>query len=390
MSLGDRRKQLIANLYFRMQRIPESPPTQAATCTEIDHLFADNLHSKPFGVHARDIIREIELPTATIIPEEPPPFPPWTLAKIAINQICSFGLEKRKSNYPPAVLKGMFNDHKDTTHRGTYHIYTDGSKSNEGVGVGVYASDFSLSLRLSNLASNYSAEIHAILEALENIDSENHGSITIFTDSLSSIQSIANMYSNNPIIKSIQAYLLQLSQLNKQVQFCWTPAHVGISGNEEADRLAKQGTTSNRTNNEAVAFRDIYPSIKSRIKQAWEARWSRVTGNKLRRIKDTTANWNTNFPNRRKLEVIICRLRIGHTRLTHGHYMERRTSNDCPQCDETPLSVEHVLCECPQYDLARLSHFGCRNPRLESILGRNLPVESLAKFLLDTGTFNDL
>ena len=68
--------------------------------------------------------------------------------------------------------------------------------------------------------------------------------------------------------------------------------------------------------------------------------------NKLRQIKDNVKEWGTSHNKQRKMEVTVARLRIGHSRLTHGHLMEARPQDYCMDCI-VPLSVEHVLVDCP-------------------------------------------
>ena len=48
----------------------------------------------------------------------------------------------------------------------------------------------------------------------------------------------------------------------------------------------------------------------------------------------------------RKLEIVMCRLRIGHTRLTHGYVMNREYEPYCHDCI-VPLTIRHLLVECP-------------------------------------------
>ena len=58
----------------------------------------------------------------------------------------------------------------------------------------------------------------------------------------------------------------------------------------------------------------------------------------------------------RRLEVTLSRLRIGHTRLAHGHLMARETPPVC-RCCQVRLSVFNDLVECPAYSVPRSRFF---------------------------------
>ena len=59
----------------------------------------------------------------------------------------------------------MFLEHHET-HDSNYKIYTEGSKSNEGVGLAVVADDFCEAAELFPFDSIYNAELSAITEAI--------------------------------------------------------------------------------------------------------------------------------------------------------------------------------------------------------------------------------
>ena len=88
------------------------------------------------------------------------------------------------------------------------------------------------------LISTYKAELCGILIALEKVISQGYtDSLTIFTDSLSSVQSIATRHtSTNPGILN-QIYR-RAAELKLRPTVVWVPSHVGIAGNEMADVLA--------------------------------------------------------------------------------------------------------------------------------------------------------
>ena len=62
------------------------------------------------------------------------------------------------------------------------------------------------------------------------------------------------------------------------------------------------------------------------------------------------------------------RIRIGHTRLTHGHLMEGSPAPYCGSCI-VPLTVEHVMAECPDYRPQRQLYFNNAELALAEIIG---------------------
>lgn len=88
----------------------------------------------------------------------------------------------------------------------------------------------------------YTGELMAILLAVQIIKEREIQNVVICSDSYSAIVSIANQKSESrpDLIKEILQNLFELKQSSIKVQFMWIPAHVGIKGNKEADKLAKQ------------------------------------------------------------------------------------------------------------------------------------------------------
>ena len=81
----------------------------------------------------------------------------------------------------------------------------------------------------------------------------------------------------------------------------------------------------------------------------------------------------------RKKEVVMTRLRIGHTHLTHSHLMN--TPNDPPaQCERCGAhqSVAQFMKECGRMRPMREKHFG--NKEIQEILG-NGPKSSIQKVI---------
>ena len=120
---------------------------------------------------------------------------------------------------------------------------------------------------------------------------------------------------------------------------------MGIHGNEKADKLAMRVAVDLRPGRHLVLCKDVFPSIRSSVKNIWQQQWNLVGLNKMKEIKKEIIPWTyTNMS--RRFETALCRLRIGHTRLSHGFLM---TGDQQPFCNDclVPLTVKHVLIECP-------------------------------------------
>ena len=97
----------------------------------------------------------------------------------------------------------------------------------------------SLFIQAGDLSSNYRAELHALKASTEHLIKEDcsQQNIVLLSDSLSALQSLTNGPTDLPT-QQLHNSLPTLSSNNKVV-LQWVPAHVGITGNETADRLAK-------------------------------------------------------------------------------------------------------------------------------------------------------
>ena len=76
----------------------------------------------------------------------------------------------------------------------------------------------------------------------------------------------------------------------------------------------------------------------------------------------------------RQWEVVLARLRIGHTKITHKYLMKQGHAPYCQDCvvASYPVTVGHLLVECPFYADKRRQLFGQGSYRIRDILGRGL------------------
>ena len=128
--------------------------------------------------------------------------------------------------------------------------------------------------------------------------------------------------------------------------FCWLPSHIGISGNEEADKAAKDALSL-----EILPFKvpsnDFKPLIHKFIKTVWQQSWNDPANrnNKLFAIKPGLGEWLPGLRINRREEIILARLRIGHSYITHSYLLKGEEEPQCIPCN-APLTIKHVLVDC--------------------------------------------
>lgn len=178
-----------------------------------------------------------------------------------------FGLDIKYETPAPTKLKKFSSEHFHVDSNDFVHVYTDGSCVNNGrytaaAGYGVYFGEkhsLNQSEPVEGRPTNNSGEIQAAIKAIENAEMYNIKKLKIFTDSQFLINAaclwIKNWKKSGWKLSTGKSVVNQKDfkrldeLLNKEiiVQFCYIPAHQGFHGNEEADKLAKEGASRYRS-----------------------------------------------------------------------------------------------------------------------------------------------
>ena len=137
--------------------------------------------------------------------------------------------------------------------------------------------------------------------------------------------------------------------------FCWLPSHVGIKGNENADKSAKSALNL-PISDFKVPYTDFKSSVLTHIQSSWQSQWDGDHFNKLHSVKPALGEWYPSYRSVRQEEVIITRLRIGHSRLTHSWLLAREDAPECLQCNEL-LTIKHILLDCIDFQPILEKHY---------------------------------
>ncbi|XP_073424259.1 ribonuclease H1-like isoform X2 [Dendrobates tinctorius] len=158
-------------------------------------------------------------------------------------------------NSLPPLLGQSFTQMGDST-----VVYTDGCCSRNGrlkarAGIGVYWGPnhpFNVAERLEGRQTNQRAEIQAACKALEQAKSQNITKLVLYTDSMHTINGITKwihswklngwkLSTGNEVINRADFEKLDGLTQGLEVKWMHIPGHAGFGGNEEADKLAREG-----------------------------------------------------------------------------------------------------------------------------------------------------
>ena len=125
----------------------------------------------------------------------------------------------------------------------------------------------------------------------------------------------------HPLIAEILCRVHEFVIRGFSIVFIWVPSHVGLAGNTAADAAAKAALNLPVTNL-AIPYSDYNYLIRTHTLNQWQELWNSETQNKLFAV-EPTVNIVKSYRLPRRDEIIIHRLRIGHTYLTHGHLLKK-------------------------------------------------------------------
>ena len=226
-------------------------------------------------------------------------------------------------------------------------IFTDGSKSEKGVAASavLLSRDVKESCqRIPTDSSIYTAELTALNRALELIQASGGEKFIIFSDSLSALEAISGRNLKHPELLDFFVKFSQLKQKGYDIVLAWVPGHVGIRGNEIADAVAKEATSKGLITS-VLPFSDLKPKIHSYTHASWQKDWDKQVDNKLFEIRPSLSEKLPSLGGTCKEEVVLTRLKIGHTFLTHSYLLKGERAPQCTPCHE-PLTVKHILLSC--------------------------------------------
>ena len=249
-SLEHRRWKLSLNYYLRLSSCPDNPAYSCIMKPEFKEKFENAPTCIPsFGLRMQFHLENAEIDTSAVSTDDKLTLTPsWQLQSATVH----FDLtQHRKQTTSSVIYKQSFLEmcEKFPSH---HKIFSDGSKTDEGVGCAALL--FSerekkkLSLRLPTDSSIYTAELQALILALKLIYQSKHKSFLILSDSLSALQAIASRSFNHHLLLEFHELHTSLLQDGYNISLAWVPSHIGIRGNEAVDQYVRKTIGENISN----------------------------------------------------------------------------------------------------------------------------------------------
>ena len=251
------RDMLTLKHFFKIQSLPNSPTHRAVIGPLGD--------PTPRMVHINELCTQYQIQTPKILTNVVPKIPSWTYPPI---RICPF-LETKKQGLLDEEMRAIFLEHLER--HPTVHIYTDGSKSTEGVGFAAVFPNPTSGGRLTGEASIFTAELYAINAAMHEIlkGTIDGNPFTIFSDSKSALLALRSDSSFYPIVVETKELIQRAKEDNIIIDLCWVPGHVNVQGNEKADAALRAPTAPHK----AIPHTDMRRPLREAIANGSETPW---------------------------------------------------------------------------------------------------------------------
>ncbi|XP_035911816.1 uncharacterized protein LOC118512062 isoform X2 [Anopheles stephensi] len=275
-------------------------------------------------------------------------------------------------------------------------IFTDGSKSDEGCGIGIYIRPhnnnnnryWAHKFKTKNITPITSIELAAIEKAINIITIEKIENPIILTDSQAACKILINAQNLDHIDEIVYNILRGCKHSNAQIR--WIPGHLGLYGNEKADELAKKGVHAKDIYNNKLRLADVNHMLVENMKKEtreWYKKTCEQKGKKFQRFQKEFEDkpWHHNLNITPHDIKTTNKIIAGHDLSKYWLNKMRITENgNCDACN-IPETGTHNIFYCNRYQTQREKYDISFDAFLEKWKEPNgRMVKNITKFIRET------
>ena len=218
--------------------------------------------------------------------------------------------------------------------------------------------------------------------------------IHIFSDSQSTLQKVENDYTKSKLTLETNVLLNRICSKNI-VELCKVQAHNGITGNEQADKLAKEGSSKLPIGPEPLigfTMNNILKDLRANLlaKQYNIIKKHKIAENHKSPLLSYLHKFGHNLTIGTKNNLrIFTQMISDQNHLANNH--SKRDINVvpfCRHCPSTKETAEHFITACPAFSLQRMQNLGHAVTDMNELIKNHKPAD-IIKFINSTGRLND-
>ena len=254
------------------------------------------------------------------------------------------------------IMKNITEQYMEEQYTDFHKIYTDASKEHDKIGIGIYDEEINedISFRLNDRLSITSGELIAInkvTEMLLKLPDNYNKPICICTDSLGSCQAIRGQkerLSRPDIVMDIQKNYSILVSKGIKLKLLWIPSHIGVHGNDKADKSANEGRRKTHVEIDVkLGDSELKSYISTKVnEQIYQREYDDNLNHKIQIYKEMfpQVNMKVNLDGK---NILLNRLRTGVTTFERPN-----TELFCRVC-RCSLTINHCLKVCKLFTSER-------------------------------------
>jgi len=167
------------------------------------------------------------------------------------------------------------------------------------------------------------------------------------------LDSLQNYNNHGFLVEEIRKKVASLERRGWQTRFSWVKVHIGVHGNELADKVVKEVAQSTDTRYEYTRIPKsyLYHIAAEEAKQKWQAEW--ITSNKAAATKQYFPSVQGRLGTKLTLTAKLAAVLTGHGKTRAYLYRFNLRDNARCICGHNDQTMDHLLFHCEKTSTQR-------------------------------------